>query len=653
MVTPRVFISFKHLEKGGRLSRDSKLANEVHDFLVQRGLEVFFSSVSLERMGVAAYKQAIDDALDRTDVLVAVGTSREHLLSEWVRYEWDSFANDILSGLKPYGRIFAYVESLPMADLPRALRQTQAIQHGPHSLDLLHRFIINATDSVSAVYTSEMKETAEHVAQDSYHRSFAIEGQTVKRALLDNGNTIVYMADPHSQAGAFKTVYLTPDGEYAVKLYNKSDRSTQLERLRLLVGKYNLTIPDTLGGCGGDAKSAEYYRQRFSWPLFVIVEPTIGVVVPRIPKQFIFQHGRQKGQEKCARWFQSAKLTTYLLESDTGNLMGRMQACISVARSLRRLHQLGLVLGDLSARNVLVDISGGTTLILDVETISVPGSSTPESLGTPGYMAPEIVMTEALRSGDPAKALPSLLTDLHSLAVFLYELLFRRHPLQGPKIYSSCPEEDENLAMGARALFIEHPDDKSNALEEEIIPCSILGEVLNSLFTRAFVAGLHCPESRPTALEWERALVSIEQSLYPCSNPNCPEKWFIVETHNTDACCQFCSCTIPEALPFFEIIRRNETGIDRYVQQLWLYDGLKIHDWQFLGKYYGENTNGTQRASIKRDADDWLMSFEQLEVRQLLEQGLVEVSSPLPLTNGASLYLTLGDSQIGITVRML
>jgi len=36
---------------------------------------VFFSNVSLERLGVAAYKKAIDSALDSAKVLIAVGTS--------------------------------------------------------------------------------------------------------------------------------------------------------------------------------------------------------------------------------------------------------------------------------------------------------------------------------------------------------------------------------------------------------------------------------------------------------------------------------------------------------------------------------------------------------------------------------------------------
>ena len=128
-----VFISFKNLLPNGESTRDSKLAREVHDYLVGRGLSVFFGNVSLESLGISEYKKAIDVALDVSQVLVAVGTTREHLEARWVRYEWDSFFNDILSGVKPSGRVFAYVDGIRILDLPRSLRQAQTFIQGEDS----------------------------------------------------------------------------------------------------------------------------------------------------------------------------------------------------------------------------------------------------------------------------------------------------------------------------------------------------------------------------------------------------------------------------------------------------------------------------------------------------------------------------------------
>ncbi len=139
-----VFISFKHLDEHGAPTPDSALARKVHDYLASKGLKVFFSIVTLEQLGVSAYKKAIDDALDGSRVLVAVGTSVAHLDWKWVRYEWDSFFADILSDVKPDGKVFVYLDGPDIRSLPRALRQSQCFHDGSGSLETLFKFVSGA-----------------------------------------------------------------------------------------------------------------------------------------------------------------------------------------------------------------------------------------------------------------------------------------------------------------------------------------------------------------------------------------------------------------------------------------------------------------------------------------------------------------------------
>lgn len=159
-----VFLSHKNLDASGRASRDASLAQELFDHLSGQGLRVFLSSITLEQLGTATYKKAIDDALDSAQVLVAVGTSQEHLESQWVRYEWESFFNDILSGRKPKGRLFTYVEGVVINSLPRTLRQNQVIVHQPGAFGLLYNFIANslAIQSVARI-TKDGKEAVERL----------------------------------------------------------------------------------------------------------------------------------------------------------------------------------------------------------------------------------------------------------------------------------------------------------------------------------------------------------------------------------------------------------------------------------------------------------------------------------------------------------
>ena len=76
--------------------------------------------------------------------MVAVGTSAENLDSEWVRYEWASFYNDIRSRKKPGGKVFTYISGVRPVELPRGLRQTQTFIHSSESLGQLHGFIVQA-----------------------------------------------------------------------------------------------------------------------------------------------------------------------------------------------------------------------------------------------------------------------------------------------------------------------------------------------------------------------------------------------------------------------------------------------------------------------------------------------------------------------------
>lgn len=139
-----VFLSFKQTSSSGGPTPESKIAEELHAFLQGRAIRVFCSSLTLKQNGIAQYKRTIDEALDNSTILVALGSSRENLEAEWVRYEWDSFFNDILMKRKPDGRLFAYTINLPLAELPRTLVNNQVIAHSDSGFETLHSYITNA-----------------------------------------------------------------------------------------------------------------------------------------------------------------------------------------------------------------------------------------------------------------------------------------------------------------------------------------------------------------------------------------------------------------------------------------------------------------------------------------------------------------------------
>lgn len=164
----QIFISSKNLDENGNPTQDIKIAEELYHFLSDKGLNVFLSNIILENLGISLYQKAIDDALDSSIILIAVGTSRGNLESQWVRYEWDSFMNDIRTGIKPNGRVFILTDGMNIKDLPRALRYTQVLKNeNSNAKEKLYRFIINSLNDMT------LEEGIEQLFDSSFKNQYS------------------------------------------------------------------------------------------------------------------------------------------------------------------------------------------------------------------------------------------------------------------------------------------------------------------------------------------------------------------------------------------------------------------------------------------------------------------------------------------------
>jgi serine/threonine protein kinase len=344
-----------------------------------------------------------------------------------------------------------------------------------------------------------------------------------------------------------KYTYFSPDKKYVIQFYNNpSDADLSIRsRLEAIIGKYNPTKSHKQGGAVGvDEKLAGYFSKRYCWPVDIVVQPEFGIVSPCYPSNFFFNQNSSRflnldGKDKKSNWFTSSN-RRFLDKSELGDLRMWIQMSVLLARSVRRLHQAGLAHSDLSNNNVLIDPRTGNCIVIDIDSLVVPGIYPPEVAGTRGYIAPEVLATMELPRRDPRRVIPGSKTDLHALAVLIYEYLFFRNPLSGPKIFSSVSaEEDDFLGFGEKALFIEHPTDRSNRPRDLFPTVDDYGEILKNLFHRAFVEGLHNPELRPSALEWERGLTRTRDRLMMCQNPDCVYGWFIPKDF-TNPVCPFC-----------------------------------------------------------------------------------------------------------------
>ena len=189
----------------------------------------------------------------------------------------------------------------------------------------------------------------------------------------------------------------------------------------------------------------------------------------------------------------------------------------NVADSFLQLHAAGLCYRDISFGNLSFDPSGGDVVICDNDNVGVDGRREGGILGTPRFMAPEIVRGEAW---------PDSNTDRWALAVLLFYLLLMHHPLEGRR-------EREEAAFDAAAMtrlygtdpgFIFDPDDETNrpvAGEQDNAGTfwPLYPQELRQLFTRAFTDGLRDPRNgRVREGEWRQAMVAMRDAIVYCGS---------------------------------------------------------------------------------------------------------------------------------------
>ena len=137
-----VFISFKNSGRDGNPTPDAREARRLYEALKGAGLKVFFSEESLAEAGKGHFSKTIEAALESARILVLVASCREHVESQWVEAEWDSFLQDVRSGNKQGELFILNCGGLRPLDLPLFLRRQQMFPSS--EIDRLVKFVCSA-----------------------------------------------------------------------------------------------------------------------------------------------------------------------------------------------------------------------------------------------------------------------------------------------------------------------------------------------------------------------------------------------------------------------------------------------------------------------------------------------------------------------------
>lgn len=240
--------------------------------------------------------------------------------------------------------------------------------------------------------------------------------------------------------------------------------------------------------------------QRFLWPITLVEDPkrrTFGYLMDLLPSKF-------QGLEKLVL----GKM------QPTPNFHILCKAAINLADSFRLLHAQGLCYKDINLGGPFMDPKTGDIVICDCDNVRY--NKTPGNIIFVFFAAPELINNTDICTRK---------TDWHSLAVLLFYMFVRHHPLDGKRqleinVFNEVAQRE---FYGKEPIFIFDPQDTRNQAvrgfhDNALRNWNIYPNFLKRLFTRAFTVGLQNPDERVKEGEWIGGFSRLRDSLYYCSH---------------------------------------------------------------------------------------------------------------------------------------
>jgi DNA-binding helix-hairpin-helix protein with protein kinase domain len=296
----------------------------------------------------------------------------------------------------------------------------------------------------------------------------------VKKLLGEGGQGAVYLVEG-------------PHGAQALKWYNP-EQATDEQRAAV---RYLVRTGPPRGSAG----------RRFIWPQDLVTAAgttQFGYLMPLIDTGRFAELGEVWAGRKPAP-----------------GLAALCEISYQAANSYRALHLGGHCYRDISRGNLLFVPATGEVLICDNDNVGVNRQSKCQVWGTLEYMAPELVRGQAD---------PSTETDLHALAVLLFQLWVWHHPLHGEMEYAfrAWDLPAKTKVYGQDPVFVFDPTDRRNRLpnDPDYATASrrwvLCPPGLQALFTKAFTTGLREPAQRVTEGEWQGVFLQLKDAALTC-----------------------------------------------------------------------------------------------------------------------------------------
>lgn len=238
--------------------------------------------------------------------------------------------------------------------------------------------------------------------------------------------------------------------------------------------------------------------ERFLWPIALIKikgKKSFGYLMPLRPSQF-------------------SNIVDLMKRRIEPSFDAVITACIQLADSFHKLHEKALCYRDISFGNFFFHPKTGDVLICDNDNVTSKNTQMAGVLGTPRFMAPEVVM--GLKK-------PDINSDLFSLSVLIFYMLMMHHPLEGRQEKNiKCFDLPAMTKLyGKNPIFIFDPNNASNRpvpgyQDNPLSFWPIYTEQIRQLFIRAFTVGIRDPNRRITEKLWRESLIDLKNAVVLC-----------------------------------------------------------------------------------------------------------------------------------------
>ena len=248
-----------------------------------------------------------------------------------------------------------------------------------------------------------------------------------------------------------------------------------------------------------------------------------------------------------------------------------VEACLRIVSAFQILHQHGYCYQDMNHGNFFINPKTGDVLICDNDNVA-PNNKDAFILGTPRFMAPELVAPEILgrdAEGNVRKVQPSSYTDYWSLAVVLFMIICMGHPLEGERwLVPLLDAAKERVLYGSNATFIYDQNDTSNRPNPNVHIGVIdryepLPPYMKETFLRAFSRdAVRNPGRRLHEVDWLRVLVRFQAEIMRCGK--CGGEVFMVDASDTP--CDTCKTVqhVERRLRFRDYVVTASKGVRIY-----------------------------------------------------------------------------------------